>query len=256
MRKFLVVGNWKMNGSKVITNDLLQQLKIKLSDGGQQIEAVVCPPSVYLSLAQEVIQGSNIELGAQNIASSPVTSFTGEISPEMLREFGCDYVIIGHSERRTILAESDDLIAHKFKVALAGGLRPILCVGETQEQQGAGLGFAVVASQLQAVIDKLGISAFKDAVIAYEPVWAIGTGLTATPEQAQQMHEQIRHKIAAHDPDIAAAIRIVYGGSVNAGNAASLFKEADIDGGLIGGAALKAQEFSDICHIAMGMTKK
>lgn len=249
MRKFLVVGNWKMNGSKPQVTALLQKLLTMLSDLEPSVESVVCPPSIYLDQTFRLAESSNISIGAQNIACSPITAFTGEISPAMLREFGCKYVIIGHSERRALLGESDDLIARKFAVALEGGLTPILCVGETQEQQSAGQGFSVVTKQLQAVISHLGMNAFSNTVIAYEPVWAIGTGLTATPAQAQQMHSHIRSLIDAE-------IRIVYGGSVNSSNAVALFAEPDIDGGLIGGASLKAQDFSDICHIAMGMTKQ
>lgn len=249
MRKFLVVGNWKMNGSKLQINDLLQNLTVKLEDLNPNVESVVCPPSIYLDQASQTIKSSNIGIGAQNIACSQITAFTGEISPVMLREFACKYVIIGHSERRSLLGESDELIARKFAVALEGGITPILCVGETHEQQLAGQSVAVVTRQLQAVIDLVGVDAFNNTVIAYEPVWAIGTGLTATPTQAQQMHQHIRSLIAAE-------IRILYGGSVNSANAAVLFAEPDIDGGLIGGASLKAQDFSDICHIAMGMTKQ
>lgn len=248
VRKYLVVGNWKMNGSKLQVNDLLQQLTMLLKDIDSGVESVVCPPNVYLDQAQKIINSTNIEIGAQNIACSQIAAFTGEISPIMLREFGCKYVIIGHSERRALLGESDELIARKFSVALEGGVTPILCVGETQQQQLAGQGYDVVTSQLQVIIDKLGVQAFNNAVIAYEPVWAIGTGLTATPQQAQQMHRHIRALISA-------PVKILYGGSVNSANAAALFAEPDIDGGLIGGASLKAQDFSDICHIAMGMAK-
>lgn len=249
MRKFLVVGNWKMNGSKPQATELLQSLTIKLHDLDSSVESVVCPPSIYLDQVSQLVESTNIETGAQNLASSQIPAFTGEISTIMLREFGCKYVIIGHSERRALLGESDELIARKFDVALKGGITPILCVGETQEQQLAGQSFAVVTRQLQVVIDHVGVDAFSNTVVAYEPVWAIGTGLTATPAQAQQMHQHIRSLIAAK-------IRIVYGGSVNSANAAALFAEPDIDGGLIGGASLKAQDFSDICHIAMGMTKQ
>jgi len=249
VRKFLVVGNWKMNGSKLQVTNLLQSLTALLGDLSPNVECVVCPPNVYLDQISNIAKPTNIIIGAQNVASSQITAFTGEISPEMLSEFGCKYVIIGHSERRALLGETDELVARKFAVALEGGLTPILCVGETQEQQLAGRGLAVVTRQLQAVIDHVGVDAFNNTVIAYEPVWAIGTGLTATPAQAQQMHQHIRSLIAAE-------IRIVYGGSVNSANAAALFAEPDIDGGLIGGASLKAQDFSDICHIAMGMTKQ
>lgn len=249
MRKFLVVGNWKMNGSKQQVNDLLHSLTAKLEDLSPNVESVVCPPNIYLDQVLQLAKLSNIKIGAQNIACSQITAFTGEISPAMLREFDCKYVIIGHSERRSLLGESDELIARKFAVALEGGITPILCVGETHEQQLAGQSLAVVTRQLQAVIDLVGVDAFNNTVIAYEPVWAIGTGLTATPMQAQQMHKHIRSLVAAE-------VKILYGGSVNSANAAALFAEPDIDGGLIGGASLKAQDFSDICHIAMGMTKQ
>lgn len=244
-----------MNGSKPQTAELLKQLIINMHDLTTQIECVVCPASIYLDYAHSIIESSNktsIQLGAQNIATNQVTAFTGEISPPMLREFGCTYVIIGHSERRKLLHESNQLIALRVGVALESGLKPILCVGETQEQQQAGQGFAVVAEQIQSVLDDVCIDEYKDAVIAYEPVWAIGTGLTATPEQAQSMHAHIRHLLSRYDEDIAAKIRIIYGGSVTSANAAALLQQADIDGCLVGGASLKAQEFSDICHIAMG----
>jgi triosephosphate isomerase len=254
MRKFLVAGNWKMNGNKVEITTLLQQLLIKMNDLNHQIDCVVCPPSIYIDYVHQLIKNSNIQIGAQNLASNSVTAFTGEISPVMLREFGCNYVIIGHSERRLLLQESDELIARKFQIAIEADIKPILCVGETKEQQADGLN--VVEKQLIAVIDKVGIAAFEQAVIAYEPVWAIGTGLTATPEQAQTMHAHIRHILAQRDAKVAAKVQIIYGGSVNSSNAAGLFTQVDIDGGLIGGASLKAQDFSDICHIAMGMAKQ
>ncbi|HSX20079.1 MAG TPA: triose-phosphate isomerase [Gammaproteobacteria bacterium] len=259
MRKKLIVGNWKMNGNKKQAVELVQQLLANLTDLQQQIECVVCPPSVYLDCTHQVIQSSNtkipLQLGAQNVATNPVTAFTGEISPAMLHEFGCTYVIIGHSERRKLLHESNELIARRVDVALDNSLRPILCLGETQEQQEAGRGFATVADQLQAVLDDVCISEFKNAVIAYEPVWAIGTGLTATPEQAQSMHVHIRKLIAEYDADIADNIRIIYGGSVTSANAVQLLQQPDIDGCLVGGASLKAQEFSEICHTAIGVIR-
>lgn len=259
MRKLIIVGNWKMNGNKVQITDLLGQLIPRLHDLNQQIDCVLCPPSIYLDRVLEIIKSSNIYgrvlLGAQNGASNSNSAFTGEISPAMLREFGCTYVIIGHSERRALLLESDELVADKFRLAAENGLSPILCVGETKDQQAAGEGFVAVAKQLRAVITKVGIAAFSTAIIAYEPVWAIGSGVTATPEQAQIMHAYIRSLLAEYDVDIAATVRIIYGGSVNSANIAGLLQQADIDGSLVGGAALKAQDFSEICHIAMGMTK-
>lgn len=251
MRNFLVAGNWKMNGSQQQVMSLLSELTPLLSDLTPNVECVICPPSVYLSQCRDLINSTNMILGAQNVSSSNVASFTGEISATMLREFGCRYVIIGHSERRALLQESDTMIAAKFALALEAGLHPILCVGETKEQMQAGEGFAVVKLQLEAVLQKVGIAAFANAVIAYEPVWAIGTGLSATPQQAQNMHQQIRDLLRSLDVTIAAATKILYGGSVNSANAADLFKQQDIDGGLIGGASLKAQDFSEICHAAM-----
>jgi len=249
-RKYLIVANWKMNGSKSQINSLLTDLSPKLADLQQNIECVVCPPTVFLAFVQYLIKNTNIcpgvQIGAQDLTHMNIPAFTGEISPAMLREFGCNYVIIGHSERRRLLGESEDLIAAKFEVAVAAGLTPILCVGETQEQQAAGQSFEVVEQQLRAVLNKAGAEAFAKAVIAYEPVWAIGTGLTATPLQAQSMHAFIK-KIMP--------LRVIYGGSVNSKNAADLFKEPDIDGGLIGGASLQAQDFSDICHAAMRMAE-
>lgn len=255
MRSFLVAGNWKMNGSKPQATELLQQLVPLLKDI-THVECVVCPPNVYLPLCSELLEASNIKLGAQNIASNIKAAYTGEISPPMLREFACKYVIIGHSERRTLLQETDQLIAEKVAVALDGGLHPILCIGETKEQLDAGLGLKTVMAQLAAVLEKVGIERFKNAVVAYEPVWAIGTGLSATPQQAQEMHAHIRKYLAVLDPEIAATTQILYGGSMNAANAAELLQQPDINGGLIGGASLKAQEFSEICHAAMRIGSK
>jgi triosephosphate isomerase len=258
-RKYLVAANWKMNGSLQQVQSLLQDLNPRLKDLDSKIDCIICPPSTYLEQAFSVIKKTNMQnimqLGGQNVASSLVSAFTGEISPLMLREFGCNYVIIGHSERRQLLGETDELVAAKFQVAVEGSMQPILCVGETQQEMETGQGFAVVERQLQVVIQRVGIEAFRDAVIAYEPVWAIGTGLTATPEQAQAMHAKIRAKLASLDAKIATGLRIIYGGSVNSSNAAALFKELDIDGGLIGGASLKAQDFSDICHAAVSMAE-
>jgi triosephosphate isomerase len=256
MRKYLVAGNWKMNGSKQQIKSLLQDLMPKVSAIGDKVDLLVCPPSIYIDKVAQLISGSNLQVGAQNVARGVNTAFTGEISPAMLGDFSCNYVIIGHSERRQLLGETDEQIAAKCQVSLAEGLKPILCVGETQQQMNEGRGFAVVEQQLQTVLQQLGIEAFAFMVIAYEPVWAIGTGLTATPEQAQAMHAKIRGLLAGLSKEIAATTRVIYGGSVNSSNAKDLFKELDIDGGLIGGASLKAQDFSDICHAAMSMTQE
>ncbi len=243
MRACLVAGNWKMHGSQSFTQELLQQLIANLSVVPTHVECLVCPPFVYLDQAQSLIKNSNIILGAQNVASSDKGAFTGEISPAMLREFGCSYVIIGHSERRSLLGETDALIAAKFQLLIDADLWPILCVDDRAEQQ------------LTAVIDKVGVHGFSNAVIAYEPVWAIGTGVSATPQQAQAMHLAIRGVLAAHDAVLSERVRIIYGGSVNSSNAAALFGCPDIDGSLVGGAALKAQDFSDICRVAVGIKK-
>jgi len=243
MRRYIVAGNWKMNFSRAESADLLVQLKSKLHDLENKIDAVVCPPSVYLDLASNEIKLSNMQLGAQDMAYSDKSAFTGEISVSMLGEFNCKYVIIGHSERRAMLSEPDDQVASKFELAKQAGITPILCVGEEDGQ-----GFDVVQTQLQAVIDRVGTSGFEGAVVAYEPVWAIGTGKTATPEKVQSVHARIRDMIAAE-------FRIIYGGSVKSSNAAEIFSQADVDGGLIGGASLKAQDFSDICHAAFSLTE-
>ncbi len=250
MRKSLVAGNWKMHGSRQQLADLLGELLegVGTSAGA---EVLVCPAFVYLHEAAALLAGSKIELGAQNVCSQAGEgAFTGEIAAAMLADIACRYVIVGHSERRAIYAESDEQVAEKFVAAQAAGLLPVLCVGESLEERESGATEAVVARQLDAVLEKAGIAAFKDAVIAYEPVWAIGTGKTASPEQAQQVHSFIRSKIAGKDAKIAGLLRILYGGSVKPGNAAEIFAQTDVDGGLIGGASLKARDFLAIVAAA------
>jgi triosephosphate isomerase len=246
MRKGLVAANWKMNGSRDSNTALLKALVAGL-DGGAAPDVLVCPPAVYLQQAGELLKGSNIMLGAQNMHDQQAGAFTGEISAPMLKDLGCSHVIIGHSERREIFGESDALIADKFAAALANSLSPVLCIGETQAQREAGETEATVLRQLDAVLQQVGADAFADAVIAYEPVWAIGTGLTATPDQAQEMHDLIRGTLARHNAEVAGAIRVLYGGSVKADNAAELFAQPDIDGALVGGASLVADDFLTIC---------
>jgi triosephosphate isomerase len=250
-RKNLVVANWKMHGRTAEVKQLLNAIKegIAASNAAKENKVVVCPPSLFLAQAQQELEGSDIALGAQNAYPQEAGAFTGEIAFAMLAEFACSYVIIGHSERREIFAESDQFVAEKFIEAQKQGLTPILCVGETQEQREKGLTESVVLGQLQAVIDEAGITAIKQAVIAYEPIWAIGTGLTASPEQAQEVHAAIRSFLAELDQDVAENISILYGGSVKADNAEALFAQTDIDGGLIGGASLKADEFLTICSV-------
>jgi len=246
MRKKLVAGNWKMHGSLAENAALLSALKPALAG----IEAVVCVPFPYLAQAQSELAGSSIAWGAQNLSEHSKGAYTGEVSASMLRDFGCSYVIVGHSERRSLYGESDQQVAAKFIAAQAGGLVPILCVGESLEEREAGITEQVVARQLDAVISAAGIGALANAIVAYEPVWAIGTGKTASPEQAQAVHAFIRSKIAGLDAAIADALVIQYGGSVKAANAAELLAQPDIDGGLIGGASLVAEEFAAICQAA------
>ena len=246
MRKKLVAGNWKMHGSLAENATLLSALKPALAG----IDAVVCVPFPYLAQAQAELAGSSIAWGAQNLSDQAKGAFTGEVSAAMLLDFGCKYVIVGHSERRSLYGESDALVASKYMAAQAAGLTPILCVGESLEERESGVTEAVVARQLDAVINTAGVASLAKAVLAYEPVWAIGTGITASPEQAQAVHAFIRGKIAALDASVADQLIIQYGGSVKASNAAELMVQPDIDGGLIGGASLVAEEFVAICQAA------
>ena len=235
-----------MHGSLAENAALLAAIKPALSG----IEAVVCVPFPYLAQAQALLAGSSIAWGAQNLSEQSKGAFTGEVSAAMLLEFGCKYVIVGHSERRSLYGESDALVASKYMVAQAAGLIPILCVGESLDEREAGVTKAVVARQLDAVINAAGVGSLAKAVIAYEPVWAIGTGKTASPEQAQAVHAFIRGKIAVLDSGVANQLVIQYGGSVKASNAAELMVQPDIDGGLIGGSSLVADEFVAICRAA------
>ncbi|MDX1492394.1 MAG: triose-phosphate isomerase [Pseudohongiellaceae bacterium] len=247
MRRSLVAGNWKMNGSFESSTELLKALVSGLGEGESKAEILVCPPFPYLALAQQVLSNSAVGLGAQNLSEQSAGAFTGEVSAAMLKEFGVSYVIIGHSERRALYAESDDFVAKKFAAAQVQGLCPIICVGETLEQRESGHAETVVCEQLDAILDQCGVKALAHAVVAYEPVWAIGTGKTATPSQAQQMHSVLRAAVARRSTQVAGQLRIVYGGSVNARTARELFAQPDIDGGLVGGASLKAEDFISIC---------
>jgi triosephosphate isomerase (TIM) len=249
MRQALVAGNWKMNGSKESIITLLDGLLQGVTEV-KHAAVAVCPPFVYLPLVADRLHGSVISWGAQNLSQEQPGAFTGEIAASMLNDFGCHYVLVGHSERRALYGERDELVAQKFAVARKAGLKPILCVGELLEEREAGHTEVVVARQLDAVIALEGIAALADGVIAYEPVWAIGTGKTASPQQAQEVHAFIRQRLATHDATIAANMQILYGGSVKGSNAAELFSMSDIDGGLIGGASLKADEFLAICKAA------
>ena len=249
MRQPLVAGNWKMNGSLAGARELLAGIKDGIG-AVNNAEVAVCPPYVFLALAQAELSGSDIAWGAQNLSTESSGAFTGEIAASMLKDFGCTYVIVGHSERRTLYGEDDVLVARKFAVARAAGLRPILCVGETLEERERGVTEEVVARQVDAVINLEGVAALGDGVIAYEPVWAIGTGVTASPEQAQDVHDFIRRRVAGKNLDVGEAVRVLYGGSMKPDNAAELLAKPDIDGGLIGGASLKAADFLAICTAA------
>lgn len=247
MRIKLVAGNWKMHGSREETGTLIRGLAEALGDGPSS-EVAVCPPFVYLPDAASAVAGTRISLGAQNLSAEPAGAFTGEISGGMLRDLGCHYVIVGHSERRSLYGETDEIVAAKYLAAQREGLVPILCVGETLEEREAEVTDQVVERQLRAVLDAAGIASFADAVIAYEPVWAIGTGRTATPDQAQEVHALIRGILAGDDDTIAVSVRILYGGSVKPSNAEDLFSMPDVDGGLVGGASLDAGGFAEICR--------
>lgn len=238
-----------MNGSKATVTPLLNAIK----DGSSRIsraQIVVCPPYIWIPEAATVLKGSAVQWGAQNISDQPSGAYTGEIAASMLIDWGCQYVIIGHSERRVIYGETDVLVALKLAAALSVGLTPIVCIGETLAEREQGVTETVIARQLAAVIQQQGITAFTKAIIAYEPVWAIGTGKTATPQQAQAVHAFIRQQLANSDADIAAHCRILYGGSMKPENAAELMAMPDIDGGLIGGASLQAESFLAICQAA------
>ena len=242
MRQPLVAGNWKMNGSLDSIISLVEGIKAGMNSV-TTAEMAVCPPYVYIPQVAALLEGSAISLGAQDVSDQEAGAYTGEVAPAMLTDIGCRYAIVGHSERRSLYGESDADTASKFAAARKAGLTPILCVGDLLEEREQGITEDVVARQLDAVIDLEGIAAFADAVIAYEPVWAIGTGKTASPDQAQAVHAFIRGKLAALDGDVAAKVQILYGGSMNPGNAAELLAMADIDGGLIGGASLKPDDF-------------
>jgi len=249
MRRPIVAGNWKMHGTRAENARLIEELISRYPDQAAA-QCLVCPPFVYLQEVGRLLGDAPVGLGAQDVCAEAQGAFTGEVSAAMLKDVGCGHVIVGHSERRWIYRESDQLVARKFAAAQAKSLAPILCVGEQLAEREAGRTEEVLARQLDAVLELCGVGALEAGVIAYEPVWAIGTGRSATPEQAQQAHAFIRERIAVRDAKIAGATRILYGGSVKAGNAAELFAQPDVDGGLIGGASLKAEEFLAILAAA------
>tara|TARA_R110000764_G_scaffold8776_6_gene29008 strand:- start:3527 stop:4285 length:759 start_codon:yes stop_codon:yes gene_type:complete len=249
MRRPLVAGNWKMHGSRQSVEVLLQQLAAQ--DWPEQVELMIAPPALYIGQCHEALQATPIRVAGQTCATQAEPgALTGEISPAQLRDAGCEFVLVGHSERRALFGETDEVVCRKFAAALACGLRPVLCVGETQAERDAGETTSVVARQLQVVLDAFGVGGLAEGVVAYEPVWAIGTGQTASPEQAQEVHAMIRARLAILDDEQARNVQIVYGGSVKADNAEALFSMPDIDGGLVGGASLNADEFGAIARAA------
>ncbi len=254
-RRKLIAGNWKMNGSRDANTSLVHEIMLDARKY-PKVDVLICPPLVYLDSVGRQIEGSPVQLGAQNLADQQKAgAFTGEVLGSMLRDIGCSAVIVGHSERRSLYGESDAVVARKFQCAQNSGLIPVLCIGETLQERESGATEAVVARQLDAVLVSSGAAVFKNAVIAYEPVWAIGTGRTATPEQAQAVHQFIRGRLAVQDAKIANSTRILYGGSMKADNAGELLACPDIDGGLIGGASLKANEFLAICAAAQAQSE-
>jgi triosephosphate isomerase len=252
MRGYLVAGNWKMNGSNAANAELVDGIIAGMPQS-DAVELLICPPFPYLGAIAAKLSGTGVALGAQNVSQHEAGAYTGETAPSMLIDVGCKYVLVGHSERRAIMGESSEMVAAKFQAAQDAGLIAVLCIGETQAERESKQTEAVVDEQLNAVIEGSGIEALQNAVIAYEPVWAIGTGLTATPEQAQDVHRHIRGVLAGRNQDVADGIRILYGGSVKGDNAAGLFSKPDIDGGLIGGASLNSADFLAIAEAAASL---
>ncbi|HEX7079580.1 MAG TPA: triose-phosphate isomerase [Gammaproteobacteria bacterium] len=253
-RTKLVAGNWKMNGSLEASGALVAALRDGIGEG-RGARMLLCPPYPYLKSVADWLRGTDILLGAQDVSTRIGSgAFTGEVAGAMLADVGAQYAIVGHSERRTLFGDTDEVVALKFQAAQTAGLVPILCVGETLEERESGRTEAVVERQIGAVLGAAGVAAFANAAVAYEPVWAIGTGRTATPAQAQEVHARIRAMIAAQDGTIAAGLPILYGGSVKGANAAELFAMDDVDGGLVGGASLEASEFLSIFRAASQST--
>jgi len=249
MRRKLVVANWKMHGSLVQNKQLLDSIRQRLT-GLDHVDFAICVPYPYLFQARDMLQGSNVSWGAQNIAKYEKGAYTGEVSAAMLQDFGARYVIVGHSERSSAFCESDANIAAKFAVARQYGITPILCIGETLQERQAGVMEYAIANQLDAILSVDNGKLLENAVVAYEPIWAIGTGMAASPEQAQAAHGFVRDRIAALNKHAADTVRIIYGGSVKPSNAAQLFAMPDIDGGLIGRCSLDAADFEKICIAA------
>ncbi|RRV04104.1 triose-phosphate isomerase [Pseudomonas sp. v388] len=249
MRRPMVAGNWKMHGTRASVAELIEGLgkQVLPSD----VDIVVMPPSLFINQVVVGLEGQAVAVGAQDAAiQAGQGALTGEIASTQLLDAGCSFVLVGHSERRQLIGEQDEVLNRKFAAIQESGLTPVLCIGETLEQREAGQTLAVVGQQLDSIIDAFGIDAFANAVIAYEPVWAIGTGLTASPQQAQEVHAAIRAQLAEKNAEVAQGVRLLYGGSVKSANAVELFGMPDIDGGLIGGASLNADEFGAICRAA------
>lgn len=246
MRKPLLIANWKMNGNPLLVEQWISTVSQYAAES--TAELVLCAPTLYIAQVASLARGSKLAWGAQDVSDQEQGAYTGQIAASMLKEFACKYVIVGHSERRHYNHETDELIAAKFSRAQQSGLIPVLCVGETLAQYQAGQTQAVVHQQLNSVLKQVGVNAMAQAVIAYEPVWAIGTGLAATPQQAEAVHVQIREQIAREDDKVATQLQILYGGSVKPENAADLFMQSNIDGGLVGGASLDADAFIKISH--------
>lgn len=245
MRRPVVIGNWKMNGTHGFTRHLLNEL-VEEWTGVHETEIAVCPPYPYISLASDILEQTNIAWGAQDVSLQADGAYTGEVSASMLADCGCKYVIVGHSERREYHKESSELVAKKFKVVAEAHMTPILCVGESLEERESGKTFDVVGRQLLKAVEHCGLSILSRGIIAYEPIWAIGTGKTATPQEAQDVHAYIRETLGPEGDQV----KVIYGGSVKPDSAEALFREKDIDGALVGGAALKASDFLAICRIA------
>lgn len=250
MRRRLVAGNWKMYGSDAHNQLLLEGLAAR-AGGLEGVECAVCVPFPYLYQAQSILSDSGVAWGAQNASQWPEGAYTGEVSVRMLADFGCRYVIVGHSERRSLFHEDDQLVGAKARAVLEQQMTPIVCIGESLQEREAGITESVVSRQLDAVIAEIGMEGLDQSVVAYEPVWAIGTGKTATPDEAQAVHSFLRNTVSARDADVGGRLTMLYGGSVKAANAQALFGMSDIDGGLIGGASLKLDEFMAICEAAI-----
>ncbi|MEM1114884.1 MAG: triose-phosphate isomerase [Bacteroidota bacterium] len=246
----LVVGNWKMNTDLVGAVRLASEVVRATETGATSVSVGVCPPSVWLDMVAERLRGSRVRLGAQNVYPAASGAYTGEVSPAMLDALGVHFVIVGHSERRQVLGETSAFVAEKVRAAMSQGLVPILCVGETLDERDAGDAEATVLAQLDASLEGVALDRADALVVAYEPVWAIGTGRTATPDQAQAMHAAIRRRLGERFPAVGAEVQLLYGGSVKPGNAAELFAEPDLDGALVGGASLQADAFAAIAEAA------